>query len=272
MFTAIYNEIILINLNKKYKRKYCIEYVLILILQLKNNVNNWKTLQKLNIYDCNTTYHYKTIYNQFLRWCSKNILLNTFNKIKSNEKDNQEPDKIIDAVLCYNKYGIENKVVNPEYHKKNATKLSCMINMNGFILSILPFKCKNKKIILNGKKRIIKTSEHDSQTIQSTIDNIDPNINLNFKILLADGGYKSDNVYNYKNNEIRVITPDRKNQVNNLNTLADKEKLKERSNIERVFGRIKLNTERIMLRKDKSLKSFMNWIYIACIEHNLNCK
>ena len=143
--------------------------------------------------------------------------------------------------------------------------------MNGFILSILPFKCKNKKIILSDKKRIIKTSEHDSQTIQSTIDNIDSNINLNFKILLADGGYKSDNVYNYKNNKIRVITPDRKNQVNNLNTPTDKEKLKKRSNIIlSVFGRIKLNTERIMLRKDKSLKSFMNWIYIACIKHNLN--
>ena len=47
MFTAIYNEIILINLNKKYKRKYCIEYVLILILQLKNNVNNWKNITKI---------------------------------------------------------------------------------------------------------------------------------------------------------------------------------------------------------------------------------
>ena len=73
---------------------------------------------------------------------------------------------------------IMNKVINLEYHKKNITKISFMLNKKEFTLPISPFKCKN--IILNGEKKIIKTSEHDSQTIQSTINNINPNINSNF--------------------------------------------------------------------------------------------
>ena len=30
-----------------------------------------------------------------------------------------------------------------------------------------------------------------------------------------------------------------------------------------------MNNERIMLRKDRKILSFMSWFYIACIEHNL---
>ena len=40
---------------------------------------------------------------------------------------------LIDATSINNKYGSENVVMNPEYKKKKVTKLSLIVNTNGFI-------------------------------------------------------------------------------------------------------------------------------------------
>lgn len=45
--------------------------------------------------------------------------------------------------------------------------------------------------------------------------------------------------------------------------------MKGRYKIENIFGIIKMNNERIILRKDKNLINFMGWVYIACLENNL---
>ena len=45
--------------------------------------------------------------------------------------------------------------------------------------------------------------------------------------------------------------------------------MKGRYKIENVFGIIKMNNERIMLRKDKKLINFMGWVYIASLKNNL---
>ena len=69
---------------------------------------------------------------------------------------------------------------------------------------------------------------------------------------------------------IAPITPDKKKQKTNLNSLETNLKMKGRYKIENVFGIIKMNNERIMLRKDKKLINFMGWVYIASLENNLN--
>ena len=58
----------------EYKRTYCYEYNLILILQLKNNLNNWRSLQKLAICDSK----HNNVYKQFKRWSSHNLFKKAF--------------------------------------------------------------------------------------------------------------------------------------------------------------------------------------------------
>ena len=75
--TLFYELYEIINKKSKYSDRqvtYCIEYYLILILHVKNNLNNWKILQSL-ILCCSP---YKSIYNQFLRWSKKNLFYNAY--------------------------------------------------------------------------------------------------------------------------------------------------------------------------------------------------
>ena len=189
---------------------YCFEYNLILILHVKNNLNNWKILQSLII--CHN--NYKSIYNQFLRWTKKDIFKNAYenNNLKNINIINQDQDVLLDATCINNKYGGENVTINPEYTKKKVTKMSVITTNNKIIIGILPFKLKEKKIIYNKNEKIINTFEHDSKTIQGTINNINKNIKI--KNIIGDGGYKTniDIISNKK--KINIITPNRKNQIN----------------------------------------------------------
>jgi hypothetical protein len=69
------------------------------------------------------------------------------------------------------------------------------------------------------------------------------------------------------NKNILLITPKRKNQTIQ-NTEIESIKLKLRYKIENCFSLIK-QYERIILRKEKKIKTFMSFMYIACaIENN----
>ena len=83
----------------------------------------------------------------------------------------------------------------------------------------------------------------------------------------CDLGYLTSKKYKINNNDVTLITPKRKNQQA-TNTNIEKIKLKSRYKIENCFGLIK-QYERIILRKDKKMNTFMSFIYIACaIENN----
>jgi hypothetical protein len=243
---------------------YCFEYNLILILHVKNNLNNWKILQSLII--CHN--NYKSIYNQFLRWTKKDIFKTAYenNIFKNVNIINEIHDVLIDATSINNKYGSENVRINPEYTKKNVTKMSVITTTNKFIIGITPFKLNKKKIIYNKNEKIINTFEHDSKNIQRTINNINKKIKINN--LIGDGGYKTTVEIKSNNKIINIITPNRKNQINKLNNNEEKIKLKIRYRVENVFGSLSFN-ERIMLRKDRYLTTFMSWFYIGCLEHNI---
>ena len=243
---------------------YCFEYNLILILHVKNNLNNWSILQSLII--CHNPY--KSVYGQFRRWSKVGVFLKAFeNNINDNiSKINLNKTGIIDATSVSNKYGSESVTINPEYKKKNVTKMSVLI-IDKIIVGTTHFKTNKKEVTLKNKVLNIKTFEHDSKTIQRTVDNVNKNIILD--IIIADGGYKT-NLTTLKNNKkIKIITPNRKNQKNKLNTVDDKELLKKRYQVENVLGSIKMNNERIMLRKDRKNISFDSWFNIALLEHNI---
>ena len=281
-----------------YKQVYCNEYKLILILELRNNVVKWKDLTKsifynpidksknnfkLNNY---SKYHYKSINAQYIRWCQNDIFKNTFmniipynninNEIDDNENDdyyiiNSDNDLFIDSCYINNKLGSELIVINPELTKKKVTKISTISNIDGFIYSVITINSKDKEIIFNKEKRTIKTTNNDSKTIQQTVDNINNNIiiksnNIN---LIGDKGYKTDDEIKMKNNKlIKIITPNKSNQKNKLIKRSDSKKLGYRYIIENTICSFKKD-ERINLRKDRKISTFIGWIYLSCLSHNL---
>jgi len=186
-----------IEINKKgnYKQIYCNEYKLILIFQLRNTLVKWKDLDKSIFYDPkpNTKFHYKSIHSQFVRWCCDDIFKKTFYKCIPNNNDNicinsftdkddnfyiinDNNDLFIDSTHINNKYGSENIIINPELKKKKVTKISTISNVDGFIYSITNVESKNKDIKFNYKNEKINVTTHDSKTILSSLENINPNI------------------------------------------------------------------------------------------------
>ena len=93
--------------------------------------------------------------------------------------------------------------------------------------------------------------------------------NLARNACLGDKGYKTQEKIKYKKEIINMITPNKKNQINNKNSKDDNIKLKKRYKIENSFGSIKYNNERIMLRKDHKIDTFLSWFYIGALEHNI---
>ncbi len=102
LFITIRN-IIIKNNKGNYSRTYCVEYILILIFPIRNEISIWKGLTKSIFYnpiDNNNKYHYKSIHTQYCRWCHCNIYYNAFNSIEPIKKLNESNDKFFFA--CYN--------------------------------------------------------------------------------------------------------------------------------------------------------------------------
>ena len=72
-----------------------------------------------------------------------------------------------------------------------------------------------------------------------------------------------------QNKPIVIITLDKKNtKFKNKNTKFQNNKLKKRINIEHCNLNLK-RYERIMLRKEKKIKTFLSWVYIAALINNV---
>ena len=253
----------------EYEITYTNEYYLDMILYLLNDVNNWKFLTKIEGYGFNLEkknipkYHYKTIYNKYVYWIKKDIFKKAFYNYFYKKNTNL---LLLDATSIVNKYGYENITVNQEYKKKKITKLSVLTNKKGFIYSILPFKINKEK----GKH---STSVHDIKMIDEHIKDINNNNNIknNSKYFhqICDKAYKCKNTLNkqYLNKNINTITPDKKNTINK-NDKYKNNKLKNRITIEHVNLNLK-RYERVLLRKDRKLNTFMGWIYIASLINNI---
>jgi len=133
-------------------------------------------------------------------------------------------------------------------------------------------KSKNKTIIYNNSKKQIKTANHDVELIQQVLNECNPNIkifnNINKLTLIGDKGYKTDKNFFLKNELITIITPNKKNQKNNMINRHQKRKLGYRFIIENSINGFKQNS-RISVRKDRKSNTFMSWIYISTLSYNL---
>lgn len=252
------------NKHHKYKNKYSYEYYIDMMLFLLKDINSWSFLKNVVGYgNCNNDipkYHYVTIKNKFNEWTKKGVFENAFKKY--NNVDNNTNLLYIDSTSVYNFKGNENVVINPENKKKKITKLSIISTKNGFIASIEPFL--NKQTLKNG----VNTSVHDVKMINKTLENIKciNNESKNF-YLIGDKAYKNKEKIYLNNKPIKIITPDKKNAIKK-NTKFENKKLKKRIIIEHCNLNLK-RYERIMLRKEKKIKTFLSWIYIAALINNI---
>jgi hypothetical protein len=281
------------NFEKKYKRKYTIEYYINLMFELINDVNNWHSISKLKIYNPiikknNNVpkYHWKTVQNLFNKWSHDGIFKMGFeNYINKKTIKMDNIDLFLDSTFINNKYGVENVALNTDNKKKKSTKISVLSDNDKFIYSVDSISInnnnkkkykkkrkknkkrrkqkKNIKIIKNIKIKKVKGFVHDVNTIDLAIKKI--NKNYNFKIILiGDKGYITSKKFYFKRKKIELITPRKKNQKNKIKN----NKLLKRKIIENTIACIKKN-ERIMTRKDHKIETYMGWIYISCLLHNI---
>jgi len=164
-------------------------------------------------------YHYKTIENKSNYWTKQGIFKRAFENIKCDINSNI---LLIDSVIINNKYGCENIIINPEYPKKQGTKLSTITNEYGFILSIESFKL-NKQLKNNNQ-----TGVHDVKMIEETLINVKQNNNCKYYHLIGDKAYKNNYELKINNKKVIMITLDKKNSIIK-NSLYKKKKLKKRT-------------------------------------------
>lgn len=193
---------------------------------------------------------------------NKEIDYDQINLIKKQKKELKEQKK--------NKIIIENKelktklknILNDDNNQKNKIKIEVKDNIKDKLEDKI--EVKNEIIKINK----IKTSIHDVMMIQTSLNNIKTTFTNEKEITLTgDLGYLSSKLYKLNNENVLLITPKRKNQKNK-NTENERIKLCSRYKIENCFGLLK-QYERIILRKDRKINTFMSFIYIACaIENN----
>ena len=88
--------------------------------------------------------------------------------------------------------------------------------------------------------------------------------------LLGDKAYKTQDEFKLNNKIIKIVTPDKRNSIKK-NTKFLNKKLKKRTKVENINCFIK-KQERIMIRKDRKIKYYMSFVYIACLMNNIICK
>ena len=183
-----------------HKKKYCHEYYLILIYFMLNKFNQWSSLKLCVLYDNTNKYHYKCINKQFILYTSKNIFKNLFIKSTDNDVVFNNSNLLIDASLINNKHGVENVSINPEYTKKNGTKISFITNTDKIFLSVTPFSINEKEIDYdelnkinsdkkqkqNEKKNNIKNIISENKFLKKEIKNIKLNKNITDKKVKLD--------------------------------------------------------------------------------------
>jgi hypothetical protein len=239
-----------------YNSKYDNEYYLINILSLLNINVSWKSLQYSKLINSNSKYHYKTIQKKHHIWAKCNVYYYAYLRITKDNKITE--DLFIDNTLIINKYGCENVGYgNGESRKKKYTSLTVVINNNNKPVVIFDNKTNNKLI----NKNNIKTLPHDTNSLMLSIKKLNKKI-LNKTNIIGDKGFII-NPLKINNLNINLITPKRTNQKIR-NTEQEKIKIKKRSLIERWIGKIK-NFNRVMVRRDKLIQTYMGFVYLSCI-------
>ena len=233
-----------VTVNCEYTKKNCTKLSFI--------SNTDKILLSITPYDVNNK---EIDYNEInqIKNDKNNLKKDKKDKIKELKKDYKELKNKFKKML---KTGIIDKTALEVKNKDTKKDIECKIDN---------IQIKNNKI---NETQIIKTSIHDVMMIQTSINNIKTKFNnLDNITLTGDLGYLTSKQHKINEKDILLITPKRKNQKSEISDDI-KIKLKSRYKIENCFGLIK-QYERIILRKERKIKTFMSFIYIAsAIENN----
>jgi hypothetical protein len=248
----------------RHNTKFTNEYYLHHILNVLSNVVTWKDLMNIKTIKSGNTYHYKTISKIHLEWARNGVYERAYNQTLEDENIKITDNNFIDGTLIINKSGIECIGYGcGESRKKKFTSLTSVCNDNTKPVSIICNENYNKVIATRkGIQKTIRTLPHDSQSIIPAINDISKKYGDIKYNLIGDAGF----IFNTANipSNINLITVKRKNQKDQ-NTENDKIRLKGRYKIENLFAKIKV-FNRIHVRRDKLIASFMGFVYIAVMK------
>ena len=220
IFNKIINDRYKMNKHKKY---YSNEYYLINIFEMLNDINKWKTLNKLKSYEpvlINNKLaksHYDTIRKKFIKWSNDGIFKSAFEECINLNSVNNDIELIIDSSFINNKYGIEDIGLNTDNKKKKASKISIISDKDKFIYSVINIKINiknnvkiDKRLKINKNKKKFKKRIgfiHDVKTIQTSLDAINNKYNFNNVILLGDKGYiNNKEIYYINKKKVNLVT------------------------------------------------------------------
>ena len=195
------------------KRKYSYEYYLTNFNIVLSNGIKWQCLETT----ATAKNHWKTIYNEFNKWCKHNIfeitwtrfMTNNYHKI-NNIRKSRHLKTFIDVTKINNKGGVEGIVINNEYQKKNITPITIICDDKKLPISVDTLKYKT--IYKSGRR----SCSHDVSGVQEALFHIPMIIPNYIKIsLTGDKGYISAKNYTIHNNtqNIKITAPKRSNQV-----------------------------------------------------------
>ncbi len=242
-----------------------------------NDFVTWKSLKKYTKYKHGKLIgksddviindnHYKTIYAKHKQWADSGVYKAAYEIIMKTKLDSIEGDHlqlIIDGTNIYNKSGVEDIGYGSESRKKRMTKLSVLSDNKSNIIAVISQPVNEKVCIFNGKQSKIHTLQHDINGIIPIVTSLktDKKITLTGDLGYLMGDQKKQELENDHN--VKLVTPFRRNQKKK-NTADDKKLLKTRFKVENSIAKIK-KFNRISLRRDHSINSFMGFVYLAFI-------
>ena len=246
------------------KRKYVNKYFLEQFKNILQHFRGWKSLTKSKDYPAKVQYHYKYLNEVFNKWSdyiykAYDMLMQKYYFKLTNLSKSKALNLFVDCTYITNKYGTEMIAKNPEYKKKKVTKLTVISDQHKNILS-----ATYTNVALNETKKCLKF-DHDVKTVQQTLDasNLVVPKYVNIK-LVGDKGFITQQLFNYNDKQLKMIAPKRKNQKAK-NTKNEKKILNKRYVIENVNSNFK-NAERVFIRKDKKIQTFMSFVYLSFLE------
>lgn len=143
--------------------------------------------------------------------------------------------------------GCDKLGINIKDKCKKGNKISVIVDINGIPISI----------------KIVEANKHDIKILYPNLNKI-KNVKFKNVNLIADKGYINKNNKKMLNIEhINLIYPYRKNQ-NKQNTENELDLLKKRIIIESFFCWLK-KFRKIVLRYEKKIKHYKNFVILACI-------
>ena len=266
-FNIEYKTIILDHI-KKYDRTdrptiYSNEYFLDHIYSVLNDVVSWRALGRIL---CKSnpnlpTYHYSTIRKKFEKWNALGIFKKSYDvfvKLYGGLTTYTSTVTYIDGTMIYNKYGVEEISINPADKKKKATKIT--------ILTTTKNNNFNKCIPIGITSSPAKI--HDVHAVLPTVEMVSPDIRQPKMEIFGDKGYMLNQTSKkvLKTKGVTVVTPPRKNAIDKVRTKRQTRLLRKRYGIENCFSYLK-NYNRICIRRDKSIKNYLGFIYMGCMEY-----